>query len=93
MKIHFYTMSDGDPWGFWCEGHLSQTEVVSAFNEALEQQDFKPIESDQIQHKFGARVARSDGEDDDFNFYIVAESAKGAIPITYVDAEALERSW
>ncbi|MBV7264355.1 hypothetical protein KCG43_20295 [Photobacterium sp. WH24] len=86
MDINFYHHADGEPWGFWCEGHKTREDAISVFNREIKARDFETISVDQLQHVY---AARPEDDDSEYNFYIVEEGTSGAIPITYVDAEKL----
>ncbi len=86
MKVTFYTMQDGDPWGFFIRGHINKADAIVAFNEAAKDRGFKPIEEHDIEHTFGA-IDPSDNTE--HNYHIVSENFKGAEPITYIDGEFL----
>ncbi len=86
MKVTYYTMRDGDPWGFFINGHIDKETALSAFNVEAENRGFEPIALEKIEHTFGA----TDQTESEFNFYITTENTAAAVPITYVDGESLE---
>ncbi|ELR6563600.1 hypothetical protein QRU50_001253 [Vibrio cholerae] len=85
MKVTYYTMRDGDPWGFFIKGHVDKETALASFNVEAERQGFEKVTIEQIEHTFG-ETAQTESE---FNFYITNENSAAAVPITYVDGESL----